>query len=160
MIDSETTGLDPTKSEVIEICLLEVIDGLINRQFHSLVKPTRPISREVTRVTGIEACNLADAPTFIDIAAEIEAFVAGATMVCHYVRYERSAINSAMSAVGRQLRAVEWIDIIDLVPRDWPVEERSLAAISRRLDAGPVGTAPECALVVATAFQFLMGIER
>ena len=160
VIDTEQTSIHPERSEIVEICLIELVDGVVRDAFHSFVNPTRPISAEALRITKLDARLLASAPTFADIEAKIEAFVSGAPLVSHYVRFERACLNHAMAAIGRQRFVVEWIDIIDLLPSDWPVEERSLEAVCRRLGAGPIGTVKECALAIATAYRILVGVEQ
>jgi ATP-dependent DNA helicase DinG len=160
VIDTEQTSIHPEHSEIVEICLIALVDGVVRDQFYSFVKPPRPISAEALRITKLDARLLASAPTFADIAAKIEAFVSGAPLVSHYVRFERACLNHAMTAIGRQSFVVEWIDIIDLLPSDWPVEERSLAAICQRLGAGPTGSVQECALAIATAYRILVGVRQ
>lgn len=58
-IDLETTGLDPRKDEIIEVGVLITTftneDGFINIDFtnNQLQQPNKPISEEITKITGI-----------------------------------------------------------------------------------------------------------
>jgi DNA polymerase-3 subunit epsilon len=58
-IDLETTGLDPRKDEIIEVGVLIVSftneDGFIKIDFtnNQLQQPNKPISEEITKITGI-----------------------------------------------------------------------------------------------------------
>ena len=58
-IDLETTGLDPKKDEIIEVGILIASftdeDGFISIDFGSnqLQQPNKPISEEITKITGI-----------------------------------------------------------------------------------------------------------
>lgn len=160
VIDTEHTSFDPERSEIIEICLISMIDGVVKDQFHSFVKPARPISAEALRITKLDARLLTSAPAFTDIAAKVAEFIGGAPLVSHYMRFEISALNRAMAAAGCRPFVVECVDIIDLLPCDWRAGERSLAAICQRLGVGPIGNVQECALAIATAYRVLVGAER
>jgi len=52
-IDIETTGLDPSLNEIIELGAVRYADGERVDQMSILVKPTTRISPEITRLTGI-----------------------------------------------------------------------------------------------------------
>ena len=58
-IDLETTGLDPKKDEIIEVGILIASftdeDGFISIDFgnNQLQQPNKPISEEITKITGI-----------------------------------------------------------------------------------------------------------
>ena len=58
VFDIETTGLDLSNDQIIEIGAVKVEDGKIKEKFSSFVKPTIKIPYEVTRLTGIK-----DAPS-------------------------------------------------------------------------------------------------
>ncbi len=70
-IDTETTGLDKT-AEIVEIAVIES-DGSI--LFQSLVKPSRPIPAELTRIHGIDNHMVETAPSFPVVWATLRAQV-------------------------------------------------------------------------------------
>lgn len=53
VFDFETTGVDPDKSEVIEISAIKFIDGARKPTFSCLVLPNLMPSAEIVRLTGI-----------------------------------------------------------------------------------------------------------
>jgi DNA polymerase-3 subunit alpha (Gram-positive type) len=53
IIDTETTGLEPQVSEIIEIAGLKVLHGEIQEPFNSLIKIDRPLPDEIIKITGI-----------------------------------------------------------------------------------------------------------
>lgn len=76
--DLETTGLDPTKSSIIQISAIKVIhDGTkfveIDR-FNSYVNPEIPIPAKITEITGITDETVATAPTESEIFPKIKEF--------------------------------------------------------------------------------------
>lgn len=60
-VDVETTGLDPTRDEIIELAILRFTydaEGQIyavDEAFHGLREPSVPITPEITKLTGIDA---------------------------------------------------------------------------------------------------------
>ena len=60
MLDVETTGLDVSSAEVLELGMVKVaVTGsgrvlAVTDEFHALQEPTRPIPEEITRLTGLD----------------------------------------------------------------------------------------------------------
>lgn len=93
ILDFETTGLDPTKDEIIEVACVKfrysATDEIIGVSdvFHSYNEPSVPIPAFVTELTGIT--NEMVAGQRIDVAA-LEAFVADADIiVAHNAAFDR-----------------------------------------------------------------------
>jgi len=72
-LDTETTGLDP-RAEIVEIALIDY-DGAV--LLDSLVKPTRRIPWDATRVHNISNEMVADAPTWAELWPHAQALLAG-----------------------------------------------------------------------------------
>ncbi len=69
--DLETTGINISKDRVVEISILKVFpDGKEDRRTW-LVNPEIPIPKEVTAIHGISDEDVADKPTFKELAKEI-----------------------------------------------------------------------------------------
>lgn len=69
--DLETTGINITNDRIVEISILKVHpDGQEERKTW-LVNPTIPIPKEVTAIHGISDEDVADIPTFREIAKEV-----------------------------------------------------------------------------------------
>lgn len=57
-LDTETTGLDYKKDEIIEIALLQVkwfpgVGYFVTNKYNGLQEPESPVSEEITKITGI-----------------------------------------------------------------------------------------------------------
>lgn len=88
-IDTETTGLDPEADEIIEVAAIAFgREGGVEGEFHSLVRPSRPPSYHIERLTGIEAAALASAPSFAALAAELADFIADSPVVGQNVEFD------------------------------------------------------------------------
>jgi len=79
-LDLETTGLDPEHDEIVEVGAVRAGDGT-EEVFHTFVRPRQPLPHRIQRLTGITPGDLAAAPAFGEIAAELERFVGNLPVV-------------------------------------------------------------------------------
>ena len=92
-LDFETTGLDFTKDEPIQIGIVEIDPtGKIINEFSSLLKPTKDINELKTIVwfiTGISVDDIANAPTPQDILPNIKQFFTENTvLIGHNIKFD------------------------------------------------------------------------
>lgn len=78
--DLETTGTDTERDRIVEIALIRVEPLGLRREFATRVNPGVPIPPEATRVHGISDADVAGAPRFAEIAAEVVALLEGADL--------------------------------------------------------------------------------
>ena len=69
--DLETTGINISKDRIVEISILKVYPNGKEERYTRLVNPTIPIPADVTKVHGISDEDVADKPTFKELAKEI-----------------------------------------------------------------------------------------
>ncbi|MGV6831358.1 MAG: exonuclease domain-containing protein [bacterium] len=69
--DLETTGINITNDRIVEISILKVFPNGKEERHTWLVNPTIPIPPEVTAVHGISDADVADKPTFKELAKEV-----------------------------------------------------------------------------------------
>lgn len=75
--DLETTGTNITQDRIIEIAVLKLMpSGEVIRKTN-LLNPTIPIPAESTAIHGISEADIADKPTFKDVAKEYARFLEG-----------------------------------------------------------------------------------
>lgn len=71
VFDLETTGLDLVKDRIIQISYIKVLtDGTEERE-NIFVNPGKPIPADVAELTGISDDDVKDAPTFNEIAQQL-----------------------------------------------------------------------------------------
>ena len=104
VVDVETTGGRGDQHRVTEIGAVKVINGEIVERFQTLLNPQRVIPSGITRLTGISAEMVADAPVFSDIADEFEAFMQDAIFVAHNVDFDYGFIAREFKRLGRPFR--------------------------------------------------------
>ncbi|MFZ5469791.1 MAG: helicase C-terminal domain-containing protein [Myxococcota bacterium] len=89
-VDLETTGLDPSRDEVIELGVLFVERGEVTGRLSKLFRASRPLPLAIRRLTGIRDEDLREAPAFASFRQELQAALRGWTVVAHNAAFEES----------------------------------------------------------------------
>jgi DNA polymerase III epsilon subunit family exonuclease len=83
VFDIETTGGNPSRNGITEICALKIKDGVVADRFYSLVNPRIPIPPIVRRMTGIDNRMVANAPLIEEVMPRFVEFVGDRVLVSH-----------------------------------------------------------------------------
>lgn len=94
-LDIETTGLDPTESEILEIGAVKVVDGEIIDQFQTYVRPRMGVPEEITRLTGITFKDVRNAPRVHAAIESFMTFVGELPLIVHQGRFETRFLSEA-----------------------------------------------------------------
>ncbi len=81
--DLETTDLDTTACEIVEIAAVRAEGGRVVETFRELVKPDRAVSAAARKVHGHDDATLASAAGFADVWPRFRAFVGADVLVGH-----------------------------------------------------------------------------
>lgn len=103
-VDIETNGGNGERGRITEIAVIRVEAGEVVDEYVSFVNPGSPIPHWITRLTGITNADLADAPYFDDIAADVHRIMEGAVFVAHNVRFDYSFVKRQLEASGYAFR--------------------------------------------------------
>ncbi|HLE56361.1 MAG TPA: exonuclease domain-containing protein, partial [Rhodothermia bacterium] len=98
--DTETTGLNPAGSRMIEIGAVKIRNGEIVDRFCSLVNPGHHVPRQITRLTGITTPMVFAAPPASEILPAYLEFLGDAVLVGHNVSFDRKFIQYEMRRAG------------------------------------------------------------
>lgn len=105
ILDLETTGLSKNYEAITEFSGLKaqlLPSGVLEVQetFSTLINPKRPIPRFITRLTGISNEMVQEAPTFENIASEIQAFIGDAAIVAHNATFDCGFLETHFQKAG------------------------------------------------------------
>lgn len=106
VFDLETTGLINNAigldkiDEIIEIGAVKIEGGVITEMFSSLIKPNRPISQEITKITGIDDGMVRFAPPIEAVIPDFFKFTRGAILVGHNVDFDYKFIRHYSKEMG------------------------------------------------------------
>ena len=106
VVDVETTGGRVYGGDrIMEVAVVHVKDGVASTAAEFLVDPQRPIPPFVSKLTGIRWEMVHEAPTFGDVADQIQAALEGHIFVAHNVRFDWRFLSMELQrSTGRPLR--------------------------------------------------------
>lgn len=98
--DIETTGLHVGRDRITEIGAVLYKDGEIGEKFQTFVNPDMPIPAEITKLTGIQDSDVADAPGQSEAVAAFLEFAGGRPLVAHNADFDMGFIAHACLHAG------------------------------------------------------------
>ncbi|MBN1483267.1 MAG: DNA polymerase III subunit epsilon [Chloroflexia bacterium] len=87
-LDSETTGLEAGRDELIEVAAVRFQGPEILGTWHSLIKPAQELPEAITELTGITPQDLQGAPTFHTVLPDLARFIGDDPLVGHAVPFD------------------------------------------------------------------------
>ena len=140
VLDTETTGLEASQGHrVIEIGCVEIVNRRITeRRYQQYINPEREIDAGAVEVHGITLADLAERPTFADIAMEFVEFVRGAQLIIHNASFDVGFLNMELGLLGPAWgRTEDYCTVFDTLPlaREMhPGQRDSLDALCKPYD--------------------------
>jgi DNA polymerase-3 subunit epsilon len=132
VIDLETTGLFPERHDRIVELGVVVLDADTRQrgEWTTLVNPCRDVGP--TRIHGITASQVADAPTFADVAGDLAERIGDRIIVGHNIRFDLRFLTAEFGALGSDIGSVEGLCTMSLASR-YGAGGRSLQACCEEL---------------------------
>ena len=103
-IDTETTGINDD-DQIVEIA---IVDAEGEPLFHSLVRPSIPVSEGAARVHGISDTELAEAPSWTKVYDDVRELIAGRMLVAHNASFDDQMIRQTCRAYGLRPIDSQW----------------------------------------------------
>ncbi|WP_417737481.1 exonuclease domain-containing protein [Rosistilla oblonga] len=121
-IDVETAN--PDLSSICQIGVVQFRDGAIVHRWKSFVNPNDYFDPMNVSVHGINKSDVSDAPTFPQLASELNAYLTS-SIVCHHTPFDRTALHAVYKLHGIPVPEVQWLDTARVVRRTWLDRSRS-----------------------------------
>lgn len=95
VLDTETTGLNPQKDEILSIGAVLIRDNkiLMNQSYECFVKPSANISKESIKIHHIRECDLSEAIEVEDAIRQLLDFMGNRPIVGYYIDFDHKMIS-------------------------------------------------------------------
>jgi DNA polymerase III subunit epsilon len=135
VLDIETTGLNPSNDEIIELSAIRIIDGVQVDSFSTLIKPMCRINKFITDLTGITNQMVADAPDIESALPQFCTFVGDSVVVGHNVNFDINFIYDNLQRCLNKPFSNEFIDLLRIARKTLPdLENHKLKTLSEHFD--------------------------
>lgn len=134
VLDVETTGINSSHNNIIEIGIIKVQNNIVIDQFSSFINPGRAIPIFITNLTGITDDDVYDAPFFEDVAFDISEFLQDSIVVGHNLPFDMGFIKREMRLAGIQNFQPLQLCTLKLARRIFPqLKSKSLGNVAHHL---------------------------
>jgi len=105
--DFETTGLDTTVCDVVELGAIRFVDGVFDGAMTCLIKNKNPLPEETTKITGItDEMLAADGEDELQVFTQFESFIKGLPLVGHNIlRYDNPILQRKL----KDVLGIDWV---------------------------------------------------
>jgi len=117
VIDVETTGLDPERSELLEIGAVRIVDHDISETFSAMIRTKQPVPKEITALTGITQQMSEEGS---ECAKALEAFwnfLGSSAVIGHNLSFDLAFLKKASAEAGIPVGRNSCIDTLSLARR-------------------------------------------
>lgn len=171
-VDLEMTGLEAKRDRVLEVCVERVRGERLEARVASLVRPdggasapgegqkAAPPAFGNVHIHGIDAAAVADAPSFADLAAGVEAALEGAIVVAHAAAWDVGFLEAELARAGRPRRIAHYLDTLTLSRRAFALPSHRLSALceSFGIDPGKAHRAAHDVAALRAVFGRVLGV--
>jgi DNA polymerase-3 subunit epsilon len=164
VLDTETTGLDPTDGHrIAEIACVELFNHLPTGEvFHRYVNPERSMPAEAQAVHGLTDEFLAQHPPFAAHVEDLLAFIGTGPLVIHNAEFDLKFLNAELKRLDREPIGCTHVDTLTLARRKFPGAPASLDALCRRFEIdlsarSKHGALLDCELLAAVYLELIGG---
>jgi DNA polymerase-3 subunit epsilon len=137
ILDTETTGLDPSSGDrVVEIGCVETMHHIATGEtYHVYINPERDMPVEAFNVHGLSEEFLSDKPVFAEVVEDFLTYIGDAPLVIHNAEFDMKFLNAELKRLGRpMLDRDRAIDTVAIARRKFPGAQANLNALCRRFE--------------------------
>ncbi|MGA0447903.1 MAG: PolC-type DNA polymerase III [Candidatus Phytoplasma pyri] len=92
IFDIETTGLNASNSEIIELAGVKIQNNKVVEEFSTLINPECYMDEAITKLTGIKSSDLVNQPTIKTVLPKFLEFCQGSILVAHNAEFDYNFI--------------------------------------------------------------------
>jgi DNA polymerase III epsilon subunit family exonuclease len=134
VFDIETTGLEATRCEVIEIGAVKIHNGKISETFETLIKPVSEIPDEIIDLTGITPDMVVNSPSFKQVIPDFYKFCYNTTIMAYNIDFDYKFISVHSKKYGYEFD-MKQIDVMYLARAFIPgLKNFKLSTVCKKLD--------------------------
>jgi ATP-dependent DNA helicase DinG len=111
--DVETTGLDASQDEILEIGMVRMENGELCQRLEQLCKPSVPIPDFVTQLTGIRQADCENQPVVNEIIPDVAEFLKEGWILAHNASFDFGFLAAAYRRYDPDLAPVSPSRILD-----------------------------------------------
>ena len=158
VFDCETTGIDFTKDQVIELCVQHGLDDTATSRVWR-IKPSVPINPAAQAVHGISMADLEGCASFAAYADEIAQVFANAEVIIGYnLSFDIDMLQAELLRIGKPMLELTGKKIVDAFRLWQQCEPRSLLHAHRRFVGDDFAAAHSASADVAATGRVLVGM--
>lgn len=133
VVDVETTGGAPWSGHrVIDLSIVEVLDGRIVDEYETLVNPGRAIPPMISALTGITTDMVRAAPYFEHVADDVERRLGGCVFVAHNATFDWGFVSAELARAGADVPEIPRVCTVRMCRRLAPkLRYRNLDVVAR-----------------------------
>ena len=154
-VDLETTGLDPSRDQIIEVAVQRFTLNTEAGHFSTLVNSHIPIPPEVSKLTGITSNDLVNAPNFNEIKNQVSGALQGAVLVGHNIDFDLKFLSKC--GIFPTGAVVDTLDLAYIIDRDSPDYRLQTLVERYQIDPGAKHRALSDCLSTMHLFLLLLG---
>ncbi len=140
ILDVETTGLNPIAGDKIcEIAIVKSRDSKTLGTYETLVNPGIKIPISATGIHGIHDEDVSDAPYFLDIAEDIQRFLAGSVIVAHNARFDLGFLDAELNFTTDISVKNPIVDTLGIARKFYTFPTNNLGVIAKTLGIPTAG---------------------
>lgn len=105
VFDTETTGLDPSRDEIVQIAAVRIVGGrvLLDETFETYVDPERGIPQTSTAIHGVDASHVRGAPKIDQAGRRFLRFAGDAALIAHNAPFDLSFFRKHADRIGARV---------------------------------------------------------
>ena len=135
VLDTETTGLDPTTGDrIVEIGAVELFNHMPTGEvYHQYINPERDMPAGAFAVHGLSSEFLSDKPVFASVAQAFLDFIKDSRLIIHNAAFDMKFLNAELNwSSHKQIPMAQALDTLAIARKKYAGAQNSLDALCRR----------------------------